>query len=92
MAQSTPLDKDECKGGGWRDWEFLAPFFKNQGDCVSYVNHLPDGGVDPAATPELGSLVLFGGGAAGFAGYAWTRLRAGRGGKRDGSTGASPAA
>lgn len=94
-AQSTPVDKDECKGGGWRDWEFLAPFFKNQGDCVGFVNNLPDSGVDPAATPELGSLVLFGGGAAGFAGYAWTRVRAGRGGKRDGApgaTGAAPAA
>ena len=42
---------------------------------------------DPAATPELGSLVLFGSGAAGFAGYALTRLRAGRGGARPGGRG-----
>jgi hypothetical protein len=94
-AQSTPVDKDMCKSGGWRDWEFLAPFFKNQGDCVNYVDTLGSGvpgTVDPAATPELGSLVLFGGGAAGFAGYAWTRLRAVRGGRRDGASDASPAA
>ena len=38
------------------------------------------GAVDPAATPELGSLILFGSGAAGLAGYAWTRRRAGRAG------------
>jgi hypothetical protein len=31
-----------------------------------------------SATPELGSLVLFGTGAAGVAGYALMRLRAGR--------------
>ena len=36
------------------------------------------GGVNPAATPELGSLALFGSGALGMAGYALTRLRAGR--------------
>src|SRR5438067_12382620 len=33
----------------------------------------------PSATPELSSLVLFGTGAAGAAGYALVRLRAGRG-------------
>ena len=36
------------------------------------------GGVNIAATPELGSLTLFGTGAAGMAGYALARLRAGR--------------
>jgi hypothetical protein len=37
----------------------------------------PFGGpdVDPAATPELGSIVLFGSGAAGMAGYVLNRLR-----------------
>jgi hypothetical protein len=87
-AQATPTDKDECKQDGWEQWKTLVPFFKNQGDCVSYVTHLGTGGdvpaVDPAATPELGSLVLFGSGAAGFAGYAWTRLRAAGPGSRAG--------
>jgi hypothetical protein len=35
-------------------------------------------GVDPAETPELGSLALFGSGAAGMAGYALNRLRSRR--------------
>jgi probable HAF family extracellular repeat protein len=35
-------------------------------------------GASPAQTPELGSLALFGSGAMGVAGYALTRLRAGR--------------
>jgi hypothetical protein len=94
-AAPAPTDPDACKGGGWRDWEALAPFFKNQGDCVSYVTHLDDsvpGTVDPAATPELGSLVLFGSGATGLAGYAWTRVRAGRSGRRDDASDAAPGA
>jgi hypothetical protein len=33
-----PTDKDQCKNGGWAT--FTNPTFKNQGDCVSYVNHL----------------------------------------------------
>jgi YVTN family beta-propeller protein len=32
-----PTSKDQCKKGGWQNF---APMFKNQGDCVSYVNHL----------------------------------------------------
>ena len=31
-----PASKDECKNGGWET--FNDPAFKNQGDCVSYVN------------------------------------------------------
>ena len=31
-----PASKDECKDGGWQS--FNDPAFKNQGDCVSYVN------------------------------------------------------
>jgi hypothetical protein len=31
----TPQDKDECKKDGWK--QFDNPKFKNQGDCVSYV-------------------------------------------------------
>jgi hypothetical protein len=30
-----PTDKDQCKKDGWKT--FNDPFFKNQGDCVSYV-------------------------------------------------------
>lgn len=30
-----PANKDECKNGGWET--FNNPEFKNQGDCVSYV-------------------------------------------------------
>ncbi|MBP9716998.1 MAG: hypothetical protein KBD51_03605 [Candidatus Levybacteria bacterium] len=33
----TPLNKNECKNGGWMS--FNAPSFKNQGQCVSYTNH-----------------------------------------------------
>ncbi len=32
---SPPTDKDQCKKDGWKT--FNNPFFKNQGDCVSYV-------------------------------------------------------
>jgi hypothetical protein len=85
VAQAAPTDKDQCKDGNWRQFTTLG--FKNQGECVSFVNDSGGGGgggapVDPAATPELGSLALFGSGAAGFAGYALTRLRAGRMGAR----------
>ncbi len=34
----SPVSKDECKKGGWMS--FNSPSFKNQGQCVSYVNHL----------------------------------------------------
>jgi probable HAF family extracellular repeat protein len=35
----VPEVKDDCKGGGWRDLVRAdGTAFKNQGDCVSYVN------------------------------------------------------
>jgi choice-of-anchor C domain-containing protein len=34
-ALTTPTDKDQCKDGGWTT--FNHPAFKNQGDCVSFV-------------------------------------------------------
>jgi hypothetical protein len=34
-AIGPPLDKDECKKGGWMT--FNSPSFRNQGDCVSFV-------------------------------------------------------
>jgi len=35
QVPSVPMSKDDCKDGGWRT--FVAPAFKNQGDCVSFV-------------------------------------------------------
>jgi uncharacterized membrane protein len=32
-----PTSKSQCKNGGWRN--FTNPSFKNQGQCVAYVNH-----------------------------------------------------
>jgi hypothetical protein len=33
----TPTTKDQCKHGGWKS--FTSPSFKNQGQCVSWVEH-----------------------------------------------------
>src|SRR3989344_3768369 len=33
-----PANKKECKKGGWKN--FTNPSFRNQGKCVSFVNHL----------------------------------------------------
>jgi hypothetical protein len=34
-----PFDKDECKNGGWENLEREdGSSFKNQGDCIQYVN------------------------------------------------------
>jgi hypothetical protein len=32
----APTSKDQCKAGGWQ--QFDNPHFKNQGDCVQFVN------------------------------------------------------
>lgn len=40
----TPNSKDDCKNNGWMAMN--APSFKNQGDCVSYVNHNDTKGKD----------------------------------------------
>ena len=32
-----PTNKDQCKNGGWQT--FNNPSFRNQGQCVSFVNH-----------------------------------------------------
>lgn len=34
-VNNTPDTKNECKSNGWKT--FFTPAFKNQGDCVSYV-------------------------------------------------------
>ena len=36
-ALSRPTNKNQCKNGGWQT--FTEPSFRNQGDCVSFVNH-----------------------------------------------------
>ena len=36
---ATPADKDDCKDGGWESlFREDASAFKNQGDCIQYVN------------------------------------------------------
>lgn len=35
VVPPAPTDKDQCKAGGWMN--FTSPTFKNQGQCVSYV-------------------------------------------------------
>jgi hypothetical protein len=39
-APALPTSKDQCKNGGWQDFGI----FKNQGDCVSFVE---TGGKNP---------------------------------------------
>ena len=34
---SAPASKEECEDGGWRNF----PQFKNQGQCIAFVNHGP---------------------------------------------------
>lgn len=34
---TTPTKKSDCKKGGWKS--FTDPKFRNQGQCVSWVNH-----------------------------------------------------
>jgi hypothetical protein len=37
VLQGPPSSKQECKKGGWR--KYKNPSFKNQGQCVKFVNH-----------------------------------------------------
>jgi YVTN family beta-propeller protein len=39
VVPNTPTSKDQCKNDGWQS--FTNPTFQNQGDCVSFVEHLP---------------------------------------------------
>ena len=34
-APRVPTSKEQCKNGGWRNF----PHFKNQGQCIAFVNH-----------------------------------------------------
>src|SRR5207244_13089157 len=38
-APQAPKNKDECKNGGYLNFGPPAGPFKNQGQCVSYVEH-----------------------------------------------------
>jgi hypothetical protein len=40
----TPTSKEQCKNGGWM--QFTNPSFRNQGECVSFVNHHDGKGQD----------------------------------------------
>jgi hypothetical protein len=37
VCATGPTSKQQCKKGGWR--QFRNPSFKNQGQCVKFVNH-----------------------------------------------------
>jgi hypothetical protein len=38
-STGPPTNKEQCKNGGWE--RFDAPLFKNQGECIKYVNTGP---------------------------------------------------
>ena len=39
VAAKTAMKKDECKKGGWAEMSREdGSLFKNQGDCLQYVN------------------------------------------------------
>lgn len=39
MYINTPPNKDACKNGGWQNYTRAdGSTFKNQGDCIQYVN------------------------------------------------------
>ena len=35
-SSSRPTSADDCKNGGWAT--YTNPTFKNQGDCIQFVN------------------------------------------------------
>lgn len=47
VAQA-PATKAECKKGGWK--HFVNPRFRNQGQCIAYVNHHNGKGKDDASS------------------------------------------
>ncbi len=53
QAATSPATANECKNGGWKT--FTAPAFKNQGQCVSYVEHLKKN------PPQTNNLTCFSG-------------------------------
>ncbi len=78
IAFASPLGSDPAQRGG-------PPAGVPNGPPDGVPNGPPDGlppgglpPIFPSATPELGSIALFGAGAAGIAGYVLARARAGR--------------
>lgn len=63
---TAPTAKAQCKKGGWKT--FTNPAFKNQGQCVAYVNHHRQkkhgGGTDATANAQTSSQVPAAGGPA----------------------------
>lgn len=49
FVATGPASKQQCKKGGWRT--FTNPSFKNQGQCVAYVNHHNGKGKDDQHGP-----------------------------------------
>lgn len=41
VRTNGPTGMDQCKQGGWQT--FTNPSFRNQGECVSFVNHMNQG-------------------------------------------------
>ena len=37
LETGPPTDKDQCKNGGWERFD-IPRAFKNQGDCIQFVN------------------------------------------------------
>jgi hypothetical protein len=37
LGTGAPTDKDACKDGGWQTFN-VPKQFKNQGDCIQFVN------------------------------------------------------
>lgn len=49
-AVTAPTEKSECKNEGWKT--FTDPTFKNQGQCVKFVEHLTHGDHDKDADKD----------------------------------------
>jgi hypothetical protein len=63
-AGGPPTDKDQCKNDGWKT--FTNPSFKNQGQCIKYVeDHQHDGGGDHHGDDHHGDDRHHGGGGKG---------------------------
>lgn len=39
-VKNTPISKDDCKKDGWKT--FFTPTFRNQGDCISWLQSSPN--------------------------------------------------
>lgn len=50
FVSTPPEDKDACKEDGWMSYD--NPTFRNQGQCVSYVNHHDGNGNDDSHFDE----------------------------------------